>query len=285
MVPGPGDARRALVAVSAACGAGLSSARPAPIPFPDSAARGRMAYSSRTRTRKGPVSFQRVHCTLAHSHTSRATVPAQSNVIEAGAATSSGDREWYYNLEQGTLLQRKGPVGFQRVHCTLAHSHTSRATVPAQSNVIEAGAATSSGDREWYYNLEQGTLLQRKCPVSFQRLKELYKSGEINNKTKCWANSMEGWRAVGSVPQLKWTLLARGAAVMDESALAATVLDLLITCSRYYPSSMEGWRAVGSVPQLKWTLLARGAAVMDESALAATVLDLLITCSRYYPSR
>ncbi|KOB66523.1 putative DnaJ-like protein, subfamily C, member 13 [Operophtera brumata] len=120
--------------------------------------------------RKGPVSFQRVHCTLAHSHTSRATVPAQSNVIEAGAGTSSGDREWYYNLEQGTLLQRKGPVSFQRVHCTLAHSHTSRATVPAQSNVIEAGAATSSGDREWYYNLEQGTLLQRKCPVSFQRV-------------------------------------------------------------------------------------------------------------------
>lgn len=53
--------------------------------------------------------------TLAHLHTSRATVPAQSNVIEAGATTSSGDREWFYNLEQGTLLQRKGPVSFQQV--------------------------------------------------------------------------------------------------------------------------------------------------------------------------
>lgn len=47
---------------------------------------------------------------------------------------------------------------------------------------------------------------------------------------------MEGWRAVGGVAQLKWTLVARGAAVLDESALAATVLDLLITCARYYPS-------------------------------------------------
>ncbi|KAJ8718066.1 hypothetical protein PYW07_006006 [Mythimna separata] len=96
---------------------------------------------------------------------------------------------------------------------------------------------------------------------------------------------MEGWRAVGGVAQLKWTLVARGTPVFDESALAATVLELLITCSRYYPSSMEGWRAVGGVAQLKWTLVARGTPVFDESALAATVLELLITCSRYYPSR
>lgn len=68
------------------------------------------------------------------------------------------------------------------------------------------------------------------------QLKELYASGEINNKTKCWANSMEGWRALASVPQLKWTLVARGAPVLDESALAATVLDLLTTAARYYPS-------------------------------------------------
>ncbi|CAG9795548.1 unnamed protein product, partial [Diatraea saccharalis] len=54
--------------------------------------------------------------TLAHLHTSRATVPAQSNVIEGPAQQQGGgDREWYYNLEQGDKVQRMGPVSFQQV--------------------------------------------------------------------------------------------------------------------------------------------------------------------------
>ncbi|XP_068620055.1 dnaJ homolog subfamily C member 13 [Battus philenor] len=152
---------------------------------------------------------------------------------------------------------------------TLAHLHTSRATVPAQSNVIEAPAQPTGGDREWYYNLELQDKLQRKGPVSLQQLKELYKSGEINNKTKCWANSMEGWRAVGSVPQLKWTLVARGTAVMDESALAATVLDLLIVCTRYYPSRDEEDAVIRPLPRVK--------RILSEPSCLAHVVQLLLT--------
>ncbi|CAG9795547.1 unnamed protein product, partial [Diatraea saccharalis] len=153
---------------------------------------------------------------------------------------------------------------------TLAHLHTSRATVPAQSNVIEGPAQQQGGgDREWYYNLEQGDKVQRMGPVSFQQLKDLYKSGEINNKTKCWANSMEGWRAVGSVPQLKWSLSARGTAVLDESALAATILDLLITCARYYPSRDEEDAVIRPLPKVK--------RMLSEPACLAHVVQLLLT--------
>ncbi|XP_049876765.1 dnaJ homolog subfamily C member 13 [Pectinophora gossypiella] len=153
---------------------------------------------------------------------------------------------------------------------TLAHLHTSRATVPAQSNVIEGPQQQQGGgDREWYYNVEQGDKVQRKGPVSFQQLKDLYKSGEINNKTKCWANSMEGWRAVASVPQLKWTLVARGTAVMDESALAATVLDLLITCTRYFPSRDEEDAVIRPLPKVK--------RMLSEPACLAHVVQLLLT--------
>lgn len=53
--------------------------------------------------------------TLAHLHTSRATVPAQSNVIEGPQQQTGGDREWYYNVEQADKVQRKGPVSFQQV--------------------------------------------------------------------------------------------------------------------------------------------------------------------------
>ncbi|XP_063894399.1 dnaJ homolog subfamily C member 13 [Helicoverpa armigera] len=152
---------------------------------------------------------------------------------------------------------------------TLAHLHTSRATVPAQSNVIEGPQQQTGGDREWYYNVDQGDKVQRKGPVSFQQLKDLYKSGEINNKTKAWANSMEGWRAVGGVAQLKWTLAARGTAVLDESALAATVLDLLITCARYYPSRDEEDAVIRPLPKVK--------RLLSEPACLAHVVQLLLT--------
>ncbi|XP_045537410.1 dnaJ homolog subfamily C member 13 [Papilio machaon] len=153
---------------------------------------------------------------------------------------------------------------------TLAHLHTSRATVPAQSNVLEAGVQQAgAGEREWYYNLEMPDKVHRKGPVSLQQLKDLYKSGEINNKTKCWANSMEGWRAVGSVPQLKWTLVARGAPVMDESALAATILDLLIVCTRYYPSRDEEDAVIRPLPRVK--------RILSEPSCLAHVVQLLLT--------
>ncbi|CAG9563804.1 unnamed protein product [Danaus chrysippus] len=152
---------------------------------------------------------------------------------------------------------------------TLAHLHTSRATVPAQSNVLEGPNVQGDTDREWYYNLEKGDQLTRKGPVSFTQLKDLYKSGEINNKTKCWANSMEGWRALGGVPQLRWSLGARGAAALTETELAATVLDLLVTCTRYYPSRDEEDAIIRPLPRVK--------RLLSEPACLAHVVQLLLT--------
>ncbi|XP_034835382.1 dnaJ homolog subfamily C member 13 isoform X1 [Maniola hyperantus] len=152
---------------------------------------------------------------------------------------------------------------------TLAHLHTSRAMVPAQTNVIEGPAQTGDGDREWYYNVETGDKVQRKGPVSFQQLKDLYKSGEINNKTKCWANSMEGWRALGGIPQLRWSLVARGAPALTETELAATILDLLIACARYYPSRDVEDAVIRPLPRVK--------RMLSEPACLAHVVQLLLT--------
>ncbi|GBP27281.1 DnaJ homolog subfamily C member 13 [Eumeta japonica] len=153
---------------------------------------------------------------------------------------------------------------------TLAHLHTSRATVPAQSNLLEGGPMQPGGtDREWYYNLEQGDQVQRKGPVSFQELKDLYKSNAINSRTKCWANSMEGWRALATIPQLKWTLVARSTPVFDESALASTILDLLTTCARYFPTRDEEDAIIRPVPRVK--------RLLSEPACLAHIVQLLLT--------
>lgn len=50
---------------------------------------------------------------LAHLHTTRARVPTQSNVIEAGPGMSNdGELEWYYGNGDG---KKTGPLSFKEV--------------------------------------------------------------------------------------------------------------------------------------------------------------------------
>lgn len=47
---------------------------------------------------------------------------------------------------------------------------------------------------------------------------------------------MDGWRALQQVSQLRWTLLAKGSPVLNESELAAQILEILIKVCQYFPS-------------------------------------------------
>ncbi|ELU18389.1 hypothetical protein CAPTEDRAFT_227625 [Capitella teleta] len=117
---------------------------------------------------------------------------------------------------------------------TLAHLHTSRAVVPLQSNVIEASAEMSrESEKEWYYgNVDK----ERLGPYSFEEMKEFWTEGVIHPKTRCWAQGMDGWRPLQTIPQLKWCLMATGQAVMNETELATLILNMLIQMASFYPS-------------------------------------------------
>ena len=60
------------------------------------------------------------------------------------------------------------------------------------------------------------------------QIKDLWKEGSINQKTKCWAQGMEGWRAIEDIAQLKWSLVAEGISLMNESEIAVLVSNMLI---------------------------------------------------------
>lgn len=47
---------------------------------------------------------------------------------------------------------------------------------------------------------------------------------------------MDGWKTLDRVPQLKWTLLASGQSLLNDSELAATILDILTSVCSLYPS-------------------------------------------------
>jgi len=70
-------------------------------------------------------------------------------------------------------------------------------------------------------------------------MKQLWKDELINVKTRCWAQGMDGWRALHLIPQLKWSLLATGQAALNETDLATLILNMLIRMCEYYPSRYD----------------------------------------------
>ncbi|XP_039278465.1 dnaJ homolog subfamily C member 13 isoform X2 [Nilaparvata lugens] len=131
---------------------------------------------------------------------------------------------------------------------TLAHLHTSRAVAPTQTNVIEAGKdMVREAEKEWYY----GTGGEKKGPVSFLKMKELWQRGEINGQTKCWAQKMERWMPLQAIPQLKWCLAAKSEPVMNESELASLILSMLIKMCEFYKSRDSNGAVIWPMPRIK----------------------------------
>ncbi|XP_046378006.2 dnaJ homolog subfamily C member 13-like [Haliotis rufescens] len=150
---------------------------------------------------------------------------------------------------------------------TLAHLHTSRATVPLQSNVIEASPdMRRDSEKEWYFgNADK----ERLGPYSFSEMKQFWAEGTIHAKTRCWAQGMDGWRPLQSVSQLKWTLLASGQAVMNESDLATLILNMLIKMAAYYPSRDCDGAIVRPLPRVK--------RILSEATCLPHIVQLLLT--------
>lgn len=129
---------------------------------------------------------------------------------------------------------------------TLAHLHKGRAQPNTKTNVIEAGPNMQAyEEKDWYYNVEkEGQKPERKGPITYSELKELWHSGVITPKTRCWAIGMDGWRSLQQIPQLKWCLIAKGTPLYDETELASKILDILIKCTSFYPSRTQNGNAV-----------------------------------------
>ena len=67
-----------------------------------------------------------------------------------------------------------------------------------------------------------------------------------------WAQGLEGWRLLQQVSQLKWTLLAKGTAVMNESEMSALILSMLTHVCQFYPSKGMNFEHLNSALQLRF---------------------------------
>ncbi|KAK4884053.1 hypothetical protein RN001_000324 [Aquatica leii] len=151
---------------------------------------------------------------------------------------------------------------------TLAHLHTSRAVIPTQTNVIEAGPGMQQvQEKEWYYNT--GTEGGRKGPLTFIEVKELYTTGTINARTLFWASGLDAWRPMVQLPQLKWCLIAKGTPVLNESDLATLILNILIKMCQNFPSRDEDNAIIRPLPKVK--------RLLTESLCLGHIVQLLLT--------
>lgn len=163
------------------------------------------------------------------------------------------------------IIDAKGIIVFVDL-LTLAHLHISRAVVPTQSNVIEAGQnMTYDNEKEWYY----GTGDERKGPVTFSELQELYKTNTLHSRTKCWAQGMDGWRLLQQITQLKWTLFAKGTPILNESELASTLLSILIRICQFFPSRDSDGAVIWPIPKIR--------RILCEAHCLPHVVQLLLT--------
>ncbi|XP_016101996.1 dnaJ homolog subfamily C member 13-like isoform X1 [Sinocyclocheilus grahami] len=150
---------------------------------------------------------------------------------------------------------------------TLAHLHTNRATVPLQSNVLEASPDMKrESEKEWYFgNADK----ERRGPFGFEEMQEFWSAGTLTAKTRCWAQGMDGWRPLQAIPQLKWSLLAAGQAVMNETDLATLILNMLITMCSYFPSRDQDNAIIRPLPKVK--------RLISDSTCLPHIVQLLLT--------
>uniref|UniRef100_A0A146KY70 DnaJ subfamily C member 13 n=1 Tax=Lygus hesperus TaxID=30085 RepID=A0A146KY70_LYGHE len=138
---------------------------------------------------------------------------------------------------------------------TLAHLHTSRAILPTQSNVIEYGSFTDrEQEKEWHYCTSSDGSKTSDTKISFKDLKKLYADGVIKKDTKCWAQGMHNWKPVVNITQLKWTLVARGTPILNESDLTVLILNMLINMINYYPCRNKEGAIIWPMSRIKQIL-------------------------------
>ncbi|CBY21245.1 unnamed protein product [Oikopleura dioica] len=142
---------------------------------------------------------------------------------------------------------------------TLAHLQKNRPkTTVLQRNAIIAGEELEAEleEKEWYYGSAKGSTAEkdRTGPISSREMKRLYEEGDVTERTKVWAQGMDGWRCFVEVPQLKWTLIGEGEPILSESELSATILNIFTKMCEQYPARGPSGQLIRPPPRVKQLL-------------------------------
>ena len=91
----------------------------------------------------------------------------------------------------------------------------------------------------------------------------------MNAKSRCWAQGLDGWKSLQNVAIFKWSLLATGSPLLNESDLAALILNLLIRICEYFPSRDSEGSVIRPLPRVK--------RILSDALSLPHVVQLLLT--------
>lgn len=87
-----------------------------------------------------------------------------------------------------------------------------------------------------------------------QLLKLIFFQGTLNAKSRCWAQGLDGWKSMQNISICKWTMLATGSPLLNESDLAAMILNIFIRVCQYFPSRDAEGSVIRPLPRVKKAL-------------------------------
>ncbi|TRY98042.1 hypothetical protein DNTS_004430 [Danionella cerebrum] len=243
--------------------------------------------------------------TLAHLHKNRATVPLQSNVLEAAPDMKrESEKEWYFgNADK----ERRGPFSFEEgstwYQCGSRDESVNQLALSRYSGRDSDGCSSIPG----ILSCPSGSSKHR----AFPEPRNLY-SSLLNSTTDiAWVSSPNGIDGNSSASLRTRTAELPLPRTLDSKQLILELSNsvrsprdpanapcvfftqmqefwesgVLSARSRCWAQGMDGWRPLQAVPQLKWMLMASGQAVMNHSDLSTLILNMLITMSSFFPSR
>ncbi|VDN50229.1 unnamed protein product [Dracunculus medinensis] len=153
----------------------------------------------------------------------------------------------------------------------LSHLCINRATVPnkMQNNLIEGDSSNKDHESlEWYYADKAGS---RHGPFSFGEMKKFYGDKTVFERTQIWAQGLDHWTSLSSVPQFRWTVCSQANTdiLYNFTELCIGILDILIQMCMYYPSRDENNCVIRPLPQVK--------RILCEPTLLYQIVQLLLT--------
>lgn len=127
-------------------------------------------------------------------------------------------------------------------------------------------AKAADKEKEWYF---ANTAAERMGPYSVNEMKELFGKGAVTGKSRCWAQGLDGWRPMQNVAVFKWSLLATGSPLLNETELAAKILNIFIRICQLFPSRDADGCVIRPLPRVK--------KMLSDSFSLPHIVQLLLT--------
>lgn len=129
---------------------------------------------------------------------------------------------------------------------TVAHETSERTSIPLQSNLI-AATAFMEPLKEWMFLDKEGVKVG---PMEKDAIRRFWSKKIIDWTTKCWASSMNDWKRLCDIRELRWALASR-VAVLSPVQIGESALSILHSMVSAHSDLDDAGEIITPTPRVK----------------------------------